>query len=236
MILLDNLHMKKIIILIFSIIISSACYSQFIDNKINIYFGNGFGMSHGKDYVQQENFIFPSIYNNFQNITNKSIKGIVTKNENISVGLGFDIFTASNWILANNNYFTDSRINQYSISPILKYHNKFVAIGKFNIIKTYAEFNPKIGLSNFQIINPIVEVKTGTEEIKTPITSNNLLLGLKTNVGVEIKITQDLGLYLEYSLNYGYAKSNLFLDKDYLNSQISFGLFLRLQRDKLYYY
>lgn len=228
--------MKKLILSISAIIFCYTCYSQFVDNKTNIYVGLGSGVYHGKNKYHYDEFIFPSLYNNFKNIQNTSLKGIFKKHKYLCIGIGADILIASNWLLVNNDYYDNSKIRQYSISPVFQIHNEFMQIGILNIFKSYVEVNPMIGISNFKLINHIVEVENEIQEIILPYTTYNLLVGISTNVGIEMKLSKDIGIFLEYSLNYGFAKSNLFLDKDFLNSQICFGLFLRFKKDKLYYY
>ena len=234
MIQLDN--MKKYFLFLYLFILQSVCYSQLLDNKINLYFCYGNGIYHGKQYIQKNSFIYPSLYNNFQNIENKSIKGVIQKNKYLCIGISAEILTAKNWLLDNNFYFTSSYIYQHSISPIIQFHNKFAKTGTLNRYKFYAGINPKIGLSNFQLIDHIIHIEKNSQEITPPSTTINLLLGLSTTAGIEIKVKQFLGIFLEYSLNYGFAKSNLFLDNDFLNSQINFGLFFRLKKDKLFFY
>lgn len=214
---------------------SLISHAQQIDNKVNIYCGYGFGSFYGKEMITEDNFISPSLFANYQNLSGISLKGLVSGNKILGFGLGLDYLTASQWELQGYIDYSKSGVNLYSISPVIQFHTKYTERELTNRIKAFFEIAPTIGLSKLTLSTPLFDIQS--EEIfSQPLESNAMYYGVKGNAGLEIIITRAIGLSLSYSYQQSWVSSIYYPDKHFANSLLNFGIFLRLKKDQRYFY
>ena len=211
------------------------CNAQLIDNKLNIYLGCYNGLFHGKNQIQDGNFIFPSFYTNLNNFKGASIKALYKGYQNISFGLTLSKSFASDWDYENDEFYSASKVEMQSLATTIQLHNKFSHHGLFNRFKFFLEISPTIGFSTFSSSNELFAVQ-GTDNITTPTTSNDFYYGFNGSTGVEYAFTQDLGMFISYSLQYNRIQSILYNDDHFTVSQLNIGFLLKLFKDKRYLY
>ena len=211
------------------------CKSQFIENKVNIYFGCGLGYYNGKKTLVENDFHYPSLFQNFTKINGLTIGVFAKIKENISFGLVFVDERASVWKYFDYKDYIDSFINQYSFYPKIQIHNKFCETGFLNRCKVYFEFFPVLGVTELTLSNPFFEIQS-EYQFSFPYKSKYFHYGLGGGLGFELTLTKDIGILLNYSINQNWISSKLFIDEKFINSYISFGLFLKFAKNKHYYY
>jgi len=223
-------------------------YAQLIDNKINIYFGYSIADFHGQNVLKEGDFISTSLFPNYLDVKGASFKGLIELNQFCSIGAGFDMISASNW--QNHEYYDylRSNANQYSISPTIQIHTKFKEAGISNRMKLFIEIAPIIGMSNinlsrvfFETQNQIITQYQGSTQnrsltVSTPNESSDRFYGAKGSTGLEWAINHYAGIYFTYSIQQSKITSKFYNDKQFLRSQLDFGIFLRFKKDKRYFY
>jgi hypothetical protein len=207
-----------------------------IDNRFNIYLRYGAGGFSGKKILQENNYISPSVYANYKNLTDYSFKGLTKTGEVISFGLGFDYTEASDWALLGYNDYNNSSIKLYSFSPIIQFHNRLKESGFLNRIRTYVEIAPTVGVSNLLLTNPLFDIQSNGYLVSAPLKSNNIFYGAKGEVGFELFVTHYLGLCASYAYNYNLITSKFYNDNHFSDSQFLLGVFVRCIKDKRFYY
>jgi hypothetical protein len=211
------------------------CKAQFIDNKINISASYNIGVFHGDKQVHDRNFIFPAFYSNLSNIKVASIKALYKGHQNISYGITLSQSFASDWNYKNEEFYLDSKAEMQSLAATIQLHNKFSPHGIFNRCKFYLEISPTIGLSTFSSSNELFVVH-GTDNITTPVTSNDFYYGFNGSTGIECAFTQAIGMLISYSLQYNRVQSILYSDDHFTASQLNVGFLIKLKKDKRYLY
>jgi hypothetical protein len=228
--------MKRLLFITAFILIIHLNYAQLIDNKINIYTGYGLGIFHGKELLEESGFISPSLYSNYHQINGFLLKGLVKSDHYYCIGINFDFLWASKWHYMEYIDYAASELKQYSISPLIQFHNKFQESGFSNRFKLLVEISPTIGLSSLTLTHPLFDIQDETGSISPLLESNNVFYGLKGSTGLEIAINKAIGMFFTYSMEFCWIKSFLYEDNHFINSQLVCGLFIRLKKDKRFYY
>lgn len=216
----------------FNIHVSNA---QLIDNKINIYLGCHNGLFYGKSQIQDGSFIFPSFYSNLKYFKGASIKALYKGYENISFGLTLSKSLASDWDYLNDEFYSSSKVEMQSLAPTIQLHNKFSQHVFFNRCKFFLEISPTIGFSAFSTSNELFVIQSA-DNITAPTASNDFYYGFSGSTGFECALTQDLGVFISYSLQNNRIQSILYNDDHFTVSQLNIGILLKLFKDKRYLY
>lgn len=240
----DNfkINMRKIVLIAITLFLSYFSHAQLLDNKINIYIGYNQGAFHGKEMVNEGSFISPSLYPNYNDLTELSFKALVKRNKFYSLGLGFNNLnasawnTTSGWNMVSFRIYNNSKIKQYSLTPTIQIHNKFAKTGVFNRIKLFFEIAPTIGLSELTLVYPLFDIQNQNEIVSQPMNSRDIFYGIESNVGFELSITRTFGLFFSYSIQQNWVKSKLYNDNKFFCSNIGLGLVIRLIQNKRFYY
>ena len=227
--------MKKPILLISVIFLCGVCKAQFIDNKVNIYFGCSQGYYYGNKVLIENDFQYPSLFQNYTKAYGLTIGASTKINENFSLALSFIEERASVWEYLDYTDYKGSFVNKYSIFPKIQIHNKFYETGVLNRLKVNFEFFPIFGTAVLTLANPVFEIQS-EDQISLPSTSEYLFYGLGGGLGFEFTLTKDIGILLNYSINHSWISSELFIDEKFINSLVSFGFFSKFARNKHYYY
>jgi hypothetical protein len=210
--------------------------AQIIDNKINVYIGYGLADIHGNKILHEDDFISPSLFANYIQSNDMSFKILVKQNQFLSLGFCYNTYNAFNW--KNQQYidYNESTLKQYSFSPIIQFHNKMKESGLQNRIKLYMEVAPIIGMSDLQLTYSLFDIQSNKGDVSLPLNSNDPFYGVKVSVGTEVSINHYLGVFISCTGQKCWISSNLYNDKHFSNMQIEGGLFLRLLKDKRYFY
>lgn len=213
-----------------------TCKAQKLDNHINIYAEYVTGIPHGKELIEEKNFIYPSLYNNMNNVDGMSLKVLYKNHPYISWGMAMTLLKASNWKYKDRLDFQGSTIGMQSISPVIQFHNQYSGSNFINRVNSFLEIAPLVGLSNVTLCDSVFQIKSLNDPIIPPKNSHDLFFGVKTSIGLEWSITQSVGLVFSYSLQYNWIKSILYNEKQFTGSQLNLGIILKLKKDKHFFY
>lgn len=211
------------------------CEGQLIDNKINIYLCLFNGLFHGDSKIKDGNFIYPAFYSNLNNIKGVSIKTLYKGYQNISYGITLSQSYASDWNYENEEFFSASKVEMQSLAATFQLHNKLSSRRIFSHCKIYLEISPTIGFSAFSSSNELYVVHE-TDKIPIPTTCNDFYYGFNGSTGIECAFTQTIGMLISYSLQYNRVQSILYSDDHYTVSQLNVGFFIKLKKDKRFFY
>jgi len=229
--------MKKIILFTILSFIICNINAQYIDNKLNIYFGYKLGGFSGKETTENDGLSFPSLFNNFESTTALTVKGLYNYHPIYSFGLGFDYLDAKNWQSSEYQTYNDSEVKQYSASAIFQLHTKKELTGLFSRIKLYFELYPTLGVNKTNLEQyPGTIYDENGNEITPSLSSSDTFWGLGGSPGAELTISEKIGIYTAYSYQYCKIDSKLFNDNHFVTSQLTFGVIIRLVSDKNYLY
>lgn len=228
--------MKRYLYTILLIVLSNTCYSQLISNKYNIYFGYSIGNFLGTGTINEDNYISPSLYPNYNKLAGFSVKGLINFKEYLSYGVNYNYQSANEWTSSNYSDFEGSEIQLHSITPLIRIHNKFKENGLSNKVLLFIECGPTIGFSNLALSKSLFEIQTNENISTPPMSDNNLFIGLKGTIGLEYSFAQSLGFFLSYSYNIDRVSSKLYNDNNIKSSLINVGLVMKFNKNKYFYY
>jgi len=229
--------MKKL--LSFILISGLSCLgmnAQIISNKIDLSLGYGFGKFGGDEMINEDGFIAPALYSNYDSQYGISIKGIILKKQRFSFGFSMNYTSAYDW---NTDLYTDyanSSVLLYSISPIVQIQNKPAETGFFNRFRIFLEIAPAIGLSKLSLSSPLFDIHNGIAIIEQPAGSNDLYYGLKGAAGIQASINQLFSIFIETTSGYYLVSSSLYTDSDFLNFSLEAGVIIKLKMNRRFFY
>jgi hypothetical protein len=229
--------MKRILLYsLFFIILCCPLFSQYIDNKVNFYFSYNTGQYSGNNNINKKGFIYPSLYSNYKNLSGYTIKSLFKGGQLFNLGLGIDYLSASGWKAPKYNYYSNSLNAQYSIAPIIQFHNKFTDTGFSNRVKVFFEIGPTIGLSELELSNQLIDIEGSSGIVSSQKKSTELFYAIKGNAGFELSLTRVIGVSLAYSFQPGWIRSDLYQDTQFSSALLNLGLFIKFKKDKLFFY
>ena len=216
--------------------LSLTCKAQVIDTKVSLHAAYFTGIFHGKPQVQENNFLYPSLYSNMNNIHGFKLKIMVNPQRNISLGIGTSSLYAFGWDYSDSAVYQGAEINMRSLAPVLQYHTALSNHGFFNRGKMYAEISPLAGYSDLDLMDPLFEIYDTLGRIIPPKESHDLFFGIAATLGLEWAITQAVGFTLSYSYQYNWINAALYADNHFVFSRIHAGISLKLIKDKHFIY
>ena len=227
--------MRKILICIIIVLNVLESNAQFIKNDLNLSFSFKTGSFQGKGLLNDNNFITPSMFSNMRSLQGLSLKGMYSLNY-FNVGMNFSALNAENWSYLDNSKYIGSQVDIYTINPTIQIHNKFVETGVLNRIRVFFEIAPTFGFSNLTLVNPIFEIQSKSGIVSSPMKSTDLFFGFNGSAGFEFSISRIVGVFFSYSFQHNWVRSDLFQDKNFSSTLLDLGLFIKLKKDKRYFY
>ncbi len=226
---------RKILILILTLSFINV-KAQLFKNDINVYLGVDYGTFYGSKILDQDNFISPALAANYRNTKGLSFKAF--KNGKLySIGLGFDFMMSDQWELFGYYDYEYSQLDQYILSPTIRFHNPFKENGIFNRFKFVLEVSPTIGLANLSLNFPLFYIENEYNDIVThSLKSSDLMFGFKGSAGFEYALNNFAGLYLNYAISHNWVNSKFYNENSFSSSMLTVGFFVRLKKDKHLYY
>ncbi|MGV8096146.1 MAG: hypothetical protein AB2L24_30200 [Mangrovibacterium sp.] len=229
-------NILSLIILGIAFLRSLNCHAQVIDNHFSISAEYVTGVFYGKEDIKEKDFIYPSLYNNFTNLSGISLNASYKIHPHISLGINMDLLDASDWEYDDHSDYTGSEIKLKSMAPLIRIHNKFSNINFSNRGKIFIEAGPVIGLSRITLANPLFDIRDGNYPTSSPMRSEDPLYGIKGGAGLEWGITQSVGIIATYSIQRNWVSSKLYSDSSFTSSQLSLGLVMKLMKYKRFFY
>jgi len=211
---------------------SIFCNAQVVDNKVNIYPGYETGLFHGNESINDQNFIYPSLYPNFKNLSGGSLKILCRYSNYFSFGITLMHIQAHGWEYPDSMLYQGSKMIMQSLSPTVQMRTKLAETGALNRIRVFFEIAPGIGLSKLMLTNPLFDIYSENGQINQPMNSSDLFYGVKGSAGMELAITQNFGIYFSYSYSHNRVESKLYADNHFSSSCLSLGIVLKLRKVK----
>jgi hypothetical protein len=231
-----NSRMNKLFLFLIFSLTCLSLKAQIIDNKVDLSLGYGIGAFGGPVLVNVKGFISPSLYSNYDNIYGISAKAILRKTRYINFGASMNYLSASAWNAGLYTDYLNSRISQYSISPVIQIHNKIHESGFLNRFRIFLEIAPTVGFSDLSLTNPLFDIQSNNNEVAQPMGSNDLFYGINGTGGLEITINQIAGLFIDTSAGHFWVSSKLYNDNQFTNYKLELGIILRLKKNKRFFY
>ncbi len=214
----------------------SPAYAQWIGNKVNLYAGYEIGNFHGPDLVTSGFVKFPSLFSNLKELSGHSLGASYLLGDYFSLGIAFEQLTGSGWELAHQDTYYGSKVNLTSVSPSLRIHSKVEHEGLFNRIKLFAEISPVLGSARLTLPDSLYTVVMDGTVLPLPKTGSNNFRGLAGKIGFDFDITQRVGFHMDYGIHYNWIQSLLYMDQHFSFLLANIGLYLRVGKDRRYYY
>jgi hypothetical protein len=214
----------------------SPSYAQWIGNKLNLYAGYEIGNFHGPDLVTSGPVKFPSLFSNLKELSGYSVGGTYQLGDYFSLGIAVERLTGSGWELAHQHTYYGSKVNLTSVSPSLRIHSRVEREGLFNRIKLFAEISPVLGSARLILPDSLYAVVIDGTVLPIPKTGLNNFRGLAGKIGFDFDITQGVGFHMDYGIHYHWIQSPLYMDQHFSYLLANIGLYLRLGKERRYYY
>jgi hypothetical protein len=215
---------------------TSICDAQFISNKINIYTGFNTGRFQGDHSINDNDFIYPSLYANFKKLDGFSLKVLYNFKKHLSFGITYSQIKASNWEFPDSMYYQRSEVTLQSLSADIRMHTKLAEAGIWNRVRIFLEISPTIGISNLLLTNPLFDIQEGINMVAQPDGSSDKYFGIRGNLGAEVFFNQILGGFIDYSLGVYSVSSDLYNDIHFASHIIDAGIVVKFMKNKRYYY
>ncbi|MCU0459146.1 MAG: hypothetical protein MUE37_08690 [Bacteroidales bacterium] len=226
---------KKIFLSIILAFNAMVVLSQLTDNRVNVLIGCRTGIFTGLEFVHDGSFIAPSLFSNQGNLTGISFKTVIKLNDYFSIGAGADQSGASGWSCTGSSLYDGSRLNLYSVFPVVQIHSGFRETGIMNRIRIFAEVAPSLGIAELKLGNSLFEI-LGEPGTVDPVMSSDPFYGIRVATGMELSVTRTFGVWFTGSFNKNLIKSVLSSDESFSYLDIGLGLVVRLANDKRFYY
>jgi hypothetical protein len=228
--------MKKTIVIIVQILLfNQLLFSQFIDSRLNVYFSPGYSKTFGTSTVDEEGFITPSLFNNFKSGKNFALAANYKLYSFIGTGILIRNTSFSGWEMSSGeSLYLNARAGITSLGAILKLGTPVMTEGLFNrftasllCIPTYNMVNVKLDKSIFS------GSASDTEDYLNSRTSS---IGAEAIIQLEYSVHRNAGVFVHAGLSYVQLKSILYNDPRLIYFNTGLGAFLRLSKDKHFYY
>jgi hypothetical protein len=164
------------------------------------------------------------------------LKVFININTLISAGMAVEQLQASDWEQKDNSDYANSSIGLYSLSTVIQIHNPYKEAGFSNRFKIFGEIAPLAGLTKLSLNNPLFDIRSNEYIVKQPLKSNDFFYGIKGTLGVEFAINQFAGICCSYSFSYNPTSSRLYSDNRFYATQLQMGVFVKLIKDKKFFY
>ncbi len=209
---------------------------QVIESKVNFHLDYLSGQFAGKKESGENGFIYPGFYANLKRMNGYSAKATYKIFPVLNIGLEGGKVNGSNWSYHESELYQEADVNLKSFAPVLQFHTKFKETGIQNRLKSYIEIAPVFGQATLNLEHSVFEVvlSDGNKKQLTEIINN--FMGVKMGAGIEYTFSKDAGIQLSYSFQQNSITSAFYTDEQFLQRQISLGIYLRFLKDKRYAY
>jgi hypothetical protein len=228
--------MKKTILSIFFALCCFSLGAQVLNNKMDLFVGTTYVSFHGSEALNEDNFIYPSLFSNYSSQKGVLFKGMYKLGSIICIGVGADFNSSSEWESESFNEYDNSKISLYSVYPAFQLHNRFYETGLLNRFVFNIEITPIIGLSELNLSQSVYDIQNNNGTVSQPMNSKDFYYGLGGSTGMTLSLTNFIGFFVNYSIQYNRIKSPLYVDKEFTTSKVGLGFTFRLKNNKRYYY
>lgn len=228
--------MNKLFILLICIAFifcGSKSYSQSIYNRLDLNLSVGIASPIGPERIEEGDFQFPSLFNNYNNAYSGSASLIYNFKYQFGAGLSYRISELRNWDYSNSQIYNESSTSIRTFMPVFKYRTQF---GQGNIYKKLQLFGVVGPSFNSFIISrsqEVFDVEGVANYNPDDITFSTV--GITGQIGLEYSVSQVTSIELKAGALYTGVDGNTFADNSLLLLDLSFGLQIKLFRTKQIY-
>lgn len=227
--------MTRVFYLVFIILLllSINSYAQVLDNKTDLHFSYIRGTFSGHDFINENGFIFPALFANYNNYNGFSFRNSTKLNKFISAGVNISYNKASGWKLETYDYYDKSKVRQLYIAPSISFHSPYAKLGLFNKFCIFGSIEPGIGISNLILDAPLINVPNSTANI--PVEETSPYFGITLNLGIKLIINNRFGFFYAYSYQWNYINGTFYNEKSFSLTHSELGIFIRVRKNKSFY-
>lgn len=232
--------MKRYILFTLLIVslLSNNIEAQVFANKLNIYLSGGLNKTIGNTEINDNNFITPALLNNYKTGTNYNLKGTYKLYPFFSVGMQLKQTNFTEWENSKDStLYKNSNSKITTFAPVIKVQTPYKESGFFNRFALYAELKPTLGNIKLELDKPINSIiNSSGNEIEPILSSTDFIYGVGASVGVEMNISNRIGLFSDFSIDFHKVDAELFNEKKFLYTSINLGVIIKLFTEKSFYY
>lgn len=229
--------MKKLYTLAILLLVGGGLKAQLIGNKLNVYLSYQHHLSNKENaLVGHGDFTAPSLFSNMRNISAFSVRGLYSYKSFMSVGIGADLTSYTNWSYDKYRHYSGSGINEYTLYPTLQLHPPVRRRGFFNRCKPNIQFSPVLGLARATFEQPAIEVSPPNADVSSLLTSSDAIYGFKASAGLEISVHRSFGIAASYGYRNIWLSPQLYHDQQLTQQYLEAGIYMLLYKNKRYYY
>lgn len=220
------------------VFLSLGANAQFIGNKLNVYLStNQYLGSEGTQLVEEEGLLTPALFQNMESIRSFSVMGLYNYRPSISLGFGLDVTNYSAWAAESFDHYTGSGIRELVISPVIQLHPEQKDKGFLNRFKPNIQFSPLLGLARVSFLQPPFQVVSSPKaDMSSLLSSSDVLVGIKASLGIEVIINRFIGFSANGGIRNSWVSSAIYQDKRIFQPVVDAGLYVRLFKNKRFYY
>jgi hypothetical protein len=228
--------MKKYITLLLLCLPFLSVKSQILQTKLKIHASYGISKSLTGKEINDNSFITPSFFSNFENVSNTECGAKVFMTPIFSIGTRLKNTKFSDWNYSGENkLYKDSKAQIKSFAPELCLHTSFRETGFFNKFQASVIVAPSYNFVKADFGNTIYEVYPYIFD--NPLKSTSFSsFGCDISAQCEYAPVQQAGLFFNIGLLYFKTESVFFNDKNNRFFNYNFGLYFRFIKDKHFYY
>jgi hypothetical protein len=214
----------------------STCDAQMLENKVNLYVGYLKSNGAANEKVNDGNFTFPSLYNNFKTVNGASLKYLSSRTHYLSAGIDLQWQMARNWKIESSDIYKDATMNMLSVSPVFQFHNAFAKDGVLNRFRFTTSIQPTLGHASINLASALSDAKyEGIQIYESSTSDDTFFFGGSAAFGIEWTIAQRTGVFVNYGVMRNWIKSSLCMDTSLTATTLQFGMYRRFSFLPYYY-
>lgn len=222
------------IILLFLILKPAISQAQYLESKWKLNLNMSLQIPQGKKAISQNEITSPSYFSNFNKGTGFETSLLYKFKKNIWIGIGFNNDKFKEWEnLEYESYFTNAKLSNLSMGPIVQIITPFQKSGIFNWFKGGVFIQPTYNIMKMETnsINRIIQ-SNKEENHNYIVNMDQSNLGANLGFIAEFQVSQQVCIFSKYSYNFISAESIFFEDKNFQFHKIGMGITINLGFDK----
>lgn len=225
------------LIVLFFTVFGMSLNGQILNNRLDFKMSAGKCNTTGNAMISEKGFIIPALYSNYNKVNKFAAELIYRPGNLFSFGASIHKVMLENWQNEGFFLYSNATSNVLLFGPTIQIHTGYSDSGVFNRLKVYFELSVLIGTSELDLESPVSYPYSDTgDELPGVLGIKNFTGGLEAKTGVELILTNNLGLFSSYGYSVNAVKSSLYSDRTFSYTSMNFGFFFRLFHDKHFYY
>jgi hypothetical protein len=228
--------MKKSLIILLFMLFQFPSHAQLISNKLDLFLSCHTNNISGNEMVSGGGFISPALFPNMDKSLGYSIRGILELTRFFDLGAGLNLNTFSDWNLSDYDYYSTAKVKTGAFGITAALHTPVMETGVLNRFKLSMYITPELGIAKFKADTlPIGIIPETNSELSEKYTSHDWMIGIDVSMGLEFRLSNDIGLFARYGYQKNKISPKLYPDDNLSFSYFEGGVFIRLWKNKRYY-